>query len=269
MLLVDKPLTDPMPAERQRFILERLSNEGRVLSSDLARALGASEDTIRRDLREMAQRGILKRVYGGALPLSSASASFEQRQHENVDGKQALAQLAVTLVAPGQLLFLDAGSTNLAIAAALPEDRDLTIATNAPAIATALIGRSGISVVMIGGEINAHIGGAVGARAIRDVELLRVDLCFLGTCALDDVNGASVFSFEDAEFKRALVRVSRSVAVVATTEKLGTAARYQVAGVGAFQHLFVEQDAPPLQCAAFARASVNIHRLPDQRQSSS
>lgn len=258
---------DPMPAERQRFILERLSSDGRVLAADIARALGASEDTIRRDLREMAGRGVLKRVYGGALPVSPASGSFEVRQQQNVDGKQALARLAATLAAPGQLLFLDAGSTNLAIAEALPENLDLTVATNAPAIAMALMGRPGISVILIGGAIDAHVGGSVGAKAVRDVELLRVDLCFLGTCALDEASGASVFSFEDAEFKRALVRISRSIAIVATTEKLGTAARYPVLDVDHLHHLVVDRDAPVAHCAAFVRAGVTLHQLPEERQS--
>src|SRR5271154_4068492 len=113
--------------ERHRLIRVRLAAEGRVLAADLARDLGTSEDTIRRDLRELASLGECRRVYGGALSISPASGTMAERQTQDIDRKAALAREGAKLVVPGQIVFLDAGSTNLAIARALPNDANTTV----------------------------------------------------------------------------------------------------------------------------------------------
>lgn len=249
-----------LPVERQNLILGRLQAEGRVLAADLAREFGATEDTIRRDLRDMAARGDCRRVYGGALPASPASAPLEERERQSPERKAALGRAAAALVQPGQLLFIDAGSTNLAIAHALPDHAELAVATNAPSIAVALIGRPGVSVILIGGPIDPLTGGAAGSRAVRDVEALRIDLCFLGACQISAEAGVSAFLFEDAELKRTLVRASQSVAVAVTTEKFGTGAPYRIASPGQLHHLVLERDAAPEAWEPFARAGVKIHQ---------
>src|SRR5580698_5548401 len=109
-----------LPEERQQRILARLRNEGRVVAVELSAEFEVSEDSIRRDLRELAAQGLCKRVYGGALPLSAIAAPLKQRRGEHTGRKQALARKAVMLVRQGQILLMDAGSTNAAIAAALP-----------------------------------------------------------------------------------------------------------------------------------------------------
>lgn len=191
--------------ERHRLIRERLAAEGRVLATDLARDLGTSEDTIRRDLRELASLGECRRVYGGALSISPASGTMAERQTQDVDRKAALAREAVELVVSGQIIFLDAGSTNLAIARALPKNANLTVATNAPAIALALLDKVGIDVILVGGVMDVRAGAALGAQAVRDASGMAPDICFVGACAADLQQGVGAFGFEDAVLKRALV----------------------------------------------------------------
>jgi DeoR/GlpR family transcriptional regulator of sugar metabolism len=250
-----------LPDERHRIIRKRLSLGERVLAAEMARELGASEDTIRRDLRELASLGVCQRVYGGALPVSPASGSFRIRQRQNLRSKVALAQAAATIIAADQVIFLDAGTTNLEIARALPNHAKLTVATNSPATAMELISRSNIKLVMIGGLVDPDSGAALGARAIRDVQSISIDLLFLGGCAVSDQAGVRAFIFEDAEFKQALVGTSRAVAVAATTEKLGTTAPFHVALSSDLDLLIVEADAPAEQLQAFRRAGVRIHQL--------
>src|SRR6478735_8994127 len=125
--------------ERQSAISRKLQTHGRVLAAELAAEFGVSEDTVRRDLREMAAAGLCERVYGGALPVSPAGGSLNRRAGIARDRKLALATAAVSQIATGSMVFFDAGSTNLAIATALPMDLPLTAATNAPAIAAALM----------------------------------------------------------------------------------------------------------------------------------
>ena len=96
-----------LAAERQQQIVERLGREGRVLAAALAEAFSTSEDTIRRDLRDLAGRGLCRRVYGGALPLSPASSSAQVRAAEAIDRKAALGRALAALVAPGSFVFID------------------------------------------------------------------------------------------------------------------------------------------------------------------
>jgi DeoR/GlpR family transcriptional regulator of sugar metabolism len=255
------PSLNFLPDERHRIICQRLSLGERVLAAELARELGASEDTIRRDLRELANLGVCQRVYGGALPVSPASGSFKIRQSQKLERKVALGQAAATMIAADQIIFLDAGTTNLEIARALPNHRKLTVATNSPAIALELISRSDITLVMIGGRIDPEAGAALGIRAIRDVQSISIDLSFLGACAVSDQTGVRAFIFEDAEFKQALVGTSRAVAAAVTTEKLGTTAPFHAALSSDLDLLIVEADAPAGQLEAFRRVGVHIHQL--------
>ncbi len=118
-----------------------MTQDGRVLAADLARHFRTSEDTIRRDLRDLAAAGRCRRVYGGALPLSPAAGPLAQRQRIAPDRKRLLGRAAAGLVSPGQVVLIDSGSTNLQVAEHLPQDIDLTVVTNAPAVAAALGGR--------------------------------------------------------------------------------------------------------------------------------
>ena len=246
--------------ERHRLIRERLAAEGRVLATDLARDLCTSEDTIRRDLRELASLGHCRRVYGGALSISPASGTMAERQSQDIDRKDALAQEGAKLVAPGQIVFLDAGSTNLAIARALPNGANLTVGTNAPAIALALLDKVGIDVILVGGLMDVRAGAALGAQAVRDVSAMALDICFVGACAVDLKDGVRAFGFEDAVFKRALVERSRIVVVAATNDKLGASAPFHVMPAADIDHLIVEHDASTELLSCFEQVGVRVHR---------
>jgi DeoR/GlpR family transcriptional regulator of sugar metabolism len=248
-----------LPDERHRVLTERLAADGRIVAADLARELGISEDTIRRDLRELAGLGLCRRVYGGALPVAASAEPLVERRHTDVDRKSALAAKAVALVRTRNVLFIDSGSTNEAIAKALPQDFDLTVATNAPAVAMALLGRPGFEIILIGGRLDPHTGAVLGARAIRDVRGMRPDLCFLGACAVDDRAGVTAFSFEDAEFKSLVAASSRRVAIAAATKKLGKAAPFTVLTINQLHHLVMEDDAPKDRRAAYEDAGVRVH----------
>ena len=237
--------------ERQGIISVKLRTHGRVLAAELASEFGVSEDTVRRDLREMAAAGLCERVYGGALPVSPAGGSLKQRMGFALERKQSLAAAAVSQISAGSTVFFDAGSTNLAIASALPQDMQLTAATNAPAIAAALLDKTGVNVILIGGLVDRQVGGALGAKALRDMEQLSPDLCVLGTCGVDLEAGVTTFGFEDAEFKRFATSKSKRVLVAVTSEKFGTAAPHGVLPIAHCECLVVEHDADEGLLAAY------------------
>jgi DeoR/GlpR family transcriptional regulator of sugar metabolism len=249
-----------LPEERQQRILTRLRSEGRVVAVELAEAFEVSEDSIRRDLRELAAQGLCKRVYGGALLPAVTLTPLKQRRTEHPLRKQALARQAVNLVKPGQTLLIDAGTTNAAIAAALPRGAGLTVITNAPHIAQLLLDREDFGVMLIGGRISPSIGGAIGAQAVEQVRRLRADLCFPGACAIDAAHGLWGFDSEEALFKRAMIEASDETVVVATDDKLGAVATHQVAELARVQHLVVEHSADRATRAAFSTHGVMVHR---------
>lgn len=111
-----------LAAQRRDALLTRLESDGRIVVKDLAAELGVTEDTLRRDLRELAAAGLCQRVYGGALPVSPAIADYAARQVVAPASKQCVAQRAAQLVAPGCTVILDGGTTTLQVARALPPD---------------------------------------------------------------------------------------------------------------------------------------------------
>jgi len=229
-----------LPEERERLILERLRAQGRVLASELAAELQTSEHTVRRHLRDLAGAGHCKRVYGGALLTSPAGIPASTRMREGVDRKACLARVAASIVRPRQIILLDAGSTNVAIAEALPDNADLTVVTNSAEACIRMQDRPGFDVILIGGRVGRRVAGSTGATALLQIQQIRADLCFLGACALDPTEGVAAFEAEDAELKRAMVKASGLVAIAVTSEKLMTAAPYLVAPASAVDYLIVE-----------------------------
>jgi DeoR/GlpR family transcriptional regulator of sugar metabolism len=249
-----------LAAERQQQILERIGREGRVLAAALAEVFATSEDTIRRDLRDLAGRGLCRRVYGGALPVSPASNPVQVRVGEATDRKAALGRALAALVAPGSFIFIDSGSTNLAAAKAFPEGLQATAATHDPAIAAVLSAKSEVTVWLIGGRVSPQIGAALGGRALADIEALRPDLALLGVCALDPVEGIAAFDPEDAEIKRAILRNSRRIAAALLNEKLETSAPFAVGRAEGLDCVVLEADAPEAVARGFAKCGIDVRR---------
>lgn len=247
-----------LPRERQDRILERLRRHGRVVAADLAVEFRVSEDSIRRDLRELAARSLCKRVYGGAL-LMRDPGPITERRRERVENKRALARVAASLVSPRQILFIDAGSTNSAIASALPDHADLTVVTNAPDVALSLIGRPGFEVLCIGGRIDPKIGGAIGSIALRQVQGIRADLCFPGVCAADAQTGLWTLDAEEVVLKRTMIEASGETVLVVTQEKLIMAGTHHTAPVSSITHLVVERDTDPAILDAWRAAGTSVH----------
>ncbi len=255
--------------ERLDAIRNQLLRDGKVISSDLAVEFGTSEDTIRRDLRDLARSGFCRRVYGGALIETPTPAPIAARLHADAAAKHSLAIAAAALVTSGQTLFIDAGSTNTAIAAALSRQMDLTILTNAPAVAMALSDHPRARVVLLGGVLDLNIGAALGGTTtLEAIRRINADLFFLGSCGVDAAHGISAFDPAEAEVKRAMVDQSSQVVVAATLDKLGTAAPFKVAETAAITHLVLPTEADPAQVARFRAHGVEVHlpANPDQLQ---
>ncbi len=252
-------MSDHFVSERQALILEQLRQSGRVLAQDLAQNFGVSEDTVRRDLREMAARGECMRVYGGALLSDGKTVPLKTRIAEDADRKAQLARAVVPLLKPGMVVFIDAGSTNRAIARAIPAGLNVTVVTNTPAIAAELTGRADIDLVLIGGKVDPAVGAAIDAMALRQLELMRPDLCVLGVCGVAVETGLSADVFEDAVFKRLACSASQRIVAAITTEKLGHKAAFHVHDFSPPLSLVLERDADRVLVEGVSSRGVDVY----------
>ncbi|WP_315772019.1 MULTISPECIES: DeoR/GlpR family DNA-binding transcription regulator [unclassified Bradyrhizobium] len=247
-----------LPLARRDQIAGRLSAGQAVIATALADEFGVSEDAIRRDLRALAAEGRCRRVYGGALPIVGGMAPMAARIGQDRERKLALARSAARSIARGEFLFLDSGSTNLALAEVLPDDFDLTVATNAIDIAATVLHRQDLQLIVIGGSVHPAVGGCVDADAIMQVQRLNIDRCFIGACAVSAQGGISAVDPTDATFKRTLLSLSRVSVAMVTNEKLETRAPHRIAGAKTISQLTVEHDAPAARLALLRRAGATI-----------
>jgi DeoR/GlpR family transcriptional regulator of sugar metabolism len=229
-----------------------------VVASELVTALGVSEDTVRRDLRELAANGHVLRVHGGALPPPPAAATFAQRLQHAPEAKAELATAALPLLEGAKVLLLDGGTTALELARRLPHDRDCTVLTNSPPVAEALAAHPRAEVVLIGGRLLKESQVTVGSAAVDTLRQVRADACVLGICGLHPELGVTATDHDEAHVKRAMVAASAEVIALATADKLRSAGPWIVAPLADVTHLVT--DASDELTADYAAAGVNVVR---------
>jgi DeoR/GlpR family transcriptional regulator of sugar metabolism len=218
-----------LTSQRKKLILARLENEGQIVAKDLASELGTSEDTIRRDLRELAQAGRLQRVHGGALPASPAMGNLLLRESVSPREKVALGRFGAAMIQPGQVVILDGGTTAIQIARHLDPALHATIVTHSPTVAVQLASHSLIDIIMLGGRLFRHSMVGIGASVIDAASRLRADLYFMGVTGVHPSAGLSTGDAEEAAVKRALHERAAETIVLASTEKLLAASPFLVA----------------------------------------
>ena len=237
-----------------------LRETGQIVAKTVSQELGLSEDTIRRDLRELASEGRLQRVHGGALPASPAVGDFAARQQLAPDGKVAIGRAAAKLVRPGQVVILDGGTTTLQLAKHLPLDLKATVVTHSPTIAVALVEHPAVEVVLIGGRLFKHSVVAVGAAAIEAIARIRADVYFMGVTGIHPQAGLSTGDLEEAHIKRALMASASETYVLVSAEKLNAASPYVIAAVTEIDGMIVEAGVGAKSLAAFEREGFAVIR---------
>jgi len=248
-----------LTTQRRALISARLTRDGEIVAKRLADELNLSEDTIRRDLREMAAEGLLKRVHGGALPLAPALPNFAARQEIAGDVKRRLGRKAAAMIEAGQTIFLDGGTSNAEIARALPREMRLTVVTHAPTIAAELE-RHEAEVILVGGRLYKHSMVATGAAALAAIADIRVDLFFLGVTAIHPVHGVSTGDFEEAAVKRAVLKQAADAYVLATAEKFGAVSPHRVAGIADLAGFIVAEEIEKGVLAPYDDANIAVIR---------
>jgi DeoR/GlpR family transcriptional regulator of sugar metabolism len=247
-----------LTSQRKSLLLDMLRREGQVIAKRAAEEFSLSEDTIRRDLREMAAEGLLRRVHGGAMPITPDLPDFSARQTISSDVKRRLGTAAARLVKPGQMIFLDGGTSTAEIARALPRDFTFTVATHSPTIAAELERHPTAEVILIGGRLYKHSMVAVGAAAMSQISLIRPDIFFLGVTAIHPSQGLSTGDMEEAAIKRHIASRAAETFVLVTEEKLDASSPCTIMPVSGLAGMIVQGGIGEERLAPYRALGVNV-----------
>ncbi len=242
---------------RQATILKALGRQGACKVNELAEQLAVSDETIRRDVKAMAGKGLVERVHGGVvLPPAPSEPAFQKRMARNAEEKRRIARLAAAQIRNGDSVMLDTGSTTAYVARALAEHKDLLVVTNCTEIALRLAGRN--RVYLAGGELRADDGAVFGAAAIRFVEQFRARTAVLSIGAVDPADGLMDFHLQEAEFSRALIQRAERTVVVTDHSKFGGHAPVRVCGFEEIDLLITDRAPPPELARRIAEARARL-----------
>jgi DeoR/GlpR family transcriptional regulator of sugar metabolism len=229
-------------AERRELLLRRLESDGKLVARDLAAELGVSEDSVRRDLRDLAAAGLCQRVYGGAVPVSRALVYYAARTAVEPESKRRVAARAAATVNPGDRVILDGGTTTLALVRALPAALEATVITHSPTIAAALLDHPRIEILLLGGRIYKHSAVACGAVTAEAAAGISADLFFLGVTGAHPDAGLTTGDADEAAMKRTLAGRAAETYVLASTEKIGAISAYKVLDLAAVTAVVTDAD---------------------------
>jgi DeoR family transcriptional regulator, glycerol-3-phosphate regulon repressor len=225
-MIADNVMSDSQSARalaprRHTEILRHLAADGTVGITELAEFFDVSRQTIRRDLKLLADRGQLDLVHGGATLFEPTEAAFTERREENADAKAAIGRAAAGLVRDGMVVFLDSGTTTLAVAQALADRKNLTVCTTSLSIALLMCRQPLVRVHMLGGEIDPDEEAAVGVDALEAIRHFRVDVAFLGGGGLSPDGEVTDFTRNGAEQRSRMVATAGKAYFVLDSSKFG------------------------------------------------
>ncbi|WP_319484340.1 DeoR/GlpR family DNA-binding transcription regulator [uncultured Cohaesibacter sp.] len=251
------------PRERRREVLAYVNRFHDVTVEDLAEKLDVSRETIRRDLTRLESEGTLRKYHGGARSLEAphddphTESPYATREAHNISEKRRIAAAAARLFKPGDSIFMDTGSTTLAVANALSGVPALTVITNSPRIAATIAEERQNKVFLIGGAYQPEVGENLGPLALEQITQFRADHAILTIGAMDQ---ASIMDFDlqEAEIARAMIERADSVTIVADHSKLDRRAVFEVARLNRIARVITDRSPSPQLTAALAAATVEL-----------
>lgn len=213
--------------ERQTYILHNVNLHNRVMVTDLSEEIKVSEDTIRRDLQQLADDGKLIKVHGGALSKSFHN-SFNSSVVYAMENKKIIAQKAVSLIKEGMFVLTSGGTTIIEMAKALPKDLHATFITGSVPAAFEYMHHPNIEIILIGDKLSKGSQITVGGEAIEKIKQIRADICFLGINALHINHGLTDNDWEVVQVKKAMMESSAKTVLLTISEKINTTQRIRI-----------------------------------------
>jgi len=229
---------------RQADILALARDAGRLDVDSLAARFGVTPQTIRKDLNELCDQGLLERFHGGAmLPSGVANLAYESRRQLATDAKRRIGQRAAELIPNNCSLLINIGTTTEQVATALRSHRGLMVITNNMNVVNILRGYDEIEVIVAGGVLRHTDGGIVGAPAVEFLRQFKVDYAIIGTSAIDEEGGLLDYDYREVEVSRKIVETARCVVLVADSLKYERSAPVRIGHLSDVDQFVT--DAPP------------------------
>jgi DeoR family transcriptional regulator of aga operon len=252
-------------ASRTAVILKELRQEGSVSVDILRDRLSVSLATVRRDLQELENRGLLRRTHGGAVPIEPLfyeafrhDRSFQDQVGSFAEEKGRIAQAASELVSPGDTVALTAGTTTTEVVRRLNGHSGITVITNTVNVAMELSNRKDIDVFVTGGHLRGDWFSLVGPAAVATVAGLFADILFLGVNGIDAQSGLTCFSPDEADINRAMVRQAKRKIAVADHRKLGVVAKWLICPTDVIEMLITDKGATEEMVAPFLERKIKV-----------
>jgi DeoR family transcriptional regulator, aga operon transcriptional repressor len=246
--------------ERRRAILDMMQHDGRVLVADLAEQFQTSQVTIRKDLEILHVRGLVHRTHGGALPTRQGALedpTLREKAKLYRKEKLAIAIAAVRLVAEGQVVILDSGTTTTEIARALRNFKNLTIITNAVNIAAELA-NSSLEIILTGGAVRKNSFSLVGPIAEETLRRLSADILFLGVDGFDVQYGLSTPNLQEAKVNRVMVEIAKRTVATCDSSKFGRRSLSLIVEPSALHHVITDHGIRKADMKALKRAGIEV-----------
>jgi len=234
--------------ERHKIILREINLHNKVLSTDLSEQLDVSEDTIRRDLNELSEQGLILKVHGGAMSKTFHYPFNGQNAVYALEAKQVIADKAISLFKKDMLILVEGGTTIMEIAKRIPADLQVTFLTVSPQVALTLAEHENIEVITIGGRLAKNANIHTGASVINELGNIKPDLCIIGTNGISIEDGLTDSDWEVVQVIKAMIRAAKKVAVVTIAEKFNTVQKIKIADITSVDYLVTElpADSPVL-----------------------
>lgn len=229
-----------------------------MLSSDLSTKLEVSEDTIRRDLNELAKAGKVIKVHGGALSKSYHASSYTPIEVYASESKTHIAQKAVKLLKDGMFILISGGTTCRAFAKNIPHHLNLTVFTASLSTAMQLMNHPNIEVIFLGGKFSKNAQMVVGGNVFEQLNLIKMDYLFTGLNGLHPVEGMTDNDWEVVQLSKAMIRASKKVVTITISEKLMTTHRIKVCDTETIDTLITELKPTDEKLIPFQKKSFNI-----------
>ena len=235
-------------SQRRLQISELVRQHGSVQVVSLARRFGVSQQTVRKDLRFLAERGVMARAYGGAIDSSAVGATppepaYEAKRTVHLEEKRRIGRRAAALVKAGDTIAIDSGTTAIQLAEALP-DIDIAVVTNDFGVLSALTSKRNIRIVMLGGELRRKNMAFYGGLTVEALDALHVDKLFLGVDGFDLERGITTHYEPEAMLNRKMVEAARAVIAITDSSKFGKVCLHRIIAVSELDTLITDTAAP-------------------------
>jgi DeoR/GlpR family transcriptional regulator of sugar metabolism len=244
--------------ERQALIIHRVNLHNKVLSSTLSQEISVSEDTIRRDLQELADEGKLIKVHGGALSRSFNNHFLPENEIYSFSQKKAIAIKAISLIQDGMFILSSGGTTVIEMAKALPPQLKATFLSGSLPVLMEYMNHPNIDVIVIGDKLSKSSKITTGGDALQKIRQFRADLCFLGINAIDPQHGVTDNDGDVVQLKQAMIESAKKVVCLSIIEKVNTTQPIQVCPLNKIDILITESNPEDPRLQPYVNAGVRV-----------